>query len=205
MLDPIHEPHFNYPCSHSNCLIGAIRGFRNGLYYGGKVRFAHALVMALLFQSGVSPLKKLKTAVTLAWTHGRNLGSFVFVYKIAQCVLQQLFRRSHPFFSFIAGVIGAYVVWRDKNSINQQIVFYLLSRVLEGSAKRLQKAGKLNFIPEKFEAFPWVSMVVWGIVMYLFEDDKSVLQGSLQSSMTFLYKDSDQVNGWRDFIPIYIP
>ena len=50
-----------------------------------------------------------------------------------------------------------------------------------------------------------MSMIVWGIVMYLFEDDKSVLQGSLQSSMTFLYKDSDRVNGWRDFVPIYIP
>ncbi|TNV77184.1 hypothetical protein FGO68_gene7853 [Halteria grandinella] len=196
---------FNHPCSHSNCLIAAIRGFRNGLYYGGKVRFAHAVVMAILFQSGVSPLQKLKTAIKLAWMHGRNLGSFVFVYKIAQCVLQQLFRKHHPAFSFIAGVIGAYVVWRDKNSINQQIVFYLLSRVLEGSAKRLQKAGHLNFIPSNFEAFPWLSMVVWGIVMYLFEDDKSVLQGSLQSSMQFLYKDSDQVAGWRDFVPFYIP
>ena len=82
---------------------------------------------------------------------------------------------SHPAFSFVAGVVGAWVVWRDKNSINQQIVFYLLSRVLEGTAKKLQKSGKLSFIPAKFEAFPWVSMIVWGIVMYLFEDDKSVL------------------------------
>lgn len=44
-----HPQHFNFPCSHSNCLIAAIRGFRNGLYYGGKVRFAHAIVMAILF------------------------------------------------------------------------------------------------------------------------------------------------------------
>lgn len=172
-------------------MIAAIRGFRNGLYYGGKVRFAHAIVMAILFQSGVSPLDKLKNAIKLAWTHGRNLGSFVFVYKVVQCVLQQLFKQNHPLFSFIAGVIGAYVVWKDKNSINQQIVFYLLSRVLEGTAKKLQKAGKMPFVSDKFEAFPWVSMIVWGLVMYLFEDDKSVLQGSLQSSMTFLYKESD--------------
>ena len=116
-----------------------------------------------------------------------------------------MFKTNHPSFSFIAGVIGAYVVWKDKNSINQQIVFYLLSRVLEGAAKKLQKAGKLNFVSEKFEAFPWVSMIVWGLVMYLFEDDKSVLQGSLQTSMTFLYKDSDTTTGWRDFVPIYIP
>jgi hypothetical protein len=44
-------------------------------------------------------------------------------------------------------------------------------------------------------------MIIWGIVMYLFEDEKSVLQGSLQPSMTFLYKDSDRVSGWRDFLP----
>ena len=59
-------------------------------------------------------------------------------------------------------------------------------------------------IPE-MTAFPYVSMIVWGIVMFLFEEDKSVLQGSLQSSMTFLYKDSDKYEGWRDFVPIYIP
>ena len=139
---------FNHPCSHGNCLIAAIRGFRNGLYYGGKVRFAHALVMAILFQSGVSPATKLKTAIKLAWLHGRNLGSFVFVYKVVQCMLQQVFQKSHPGFAFVAGVVGAYFVWRDKNSINQQIVFYLLSRVLEGTAKRLHKAGKLSFIPQ---------------------------------------------------------
>lgn len=104
--------------------------------------------------------------------HGRNLGSFVFVYKVAQCVLTQLFKRYHSGFSFVAGVIGAWVVWRDKNSINQQIVFYLLSRVLEGTAKKLQKSGKLKFIPDTFEAFPWMSMLVWGLVMYLFEEDK---------------------------------
>jgi hypothetical protein len=51
--------------------------------------------------------------------------------------------------------------------------------VIEGSAKRLQKSGMLPFVPETFQAFPWLSMIVWGIVMYLFEDDKSVLQGSL--------------------------
>ena len=32
-------------CPHQNCLISAIRGARQGLYYGGKVRFAHSLVM----------------------------------------------------------------------------------------------------------------------------------------------------------------
>ncbi len=200
-MDPQQTlPHFNYPCPHNNCLISAFRGLRNGLYYGGKVRFAHAIVMALLFQSG-SPLQKLKIAIKLAWQHGRNLGSFVFIYKVTQCILSQIFKTCHPIFSFIAGVVGACVVWRERNSINQQICFYLLSRILEGTAKKLQKSGKLP----NYSAFSVVSVVCWGIVMYLFEDDKSVLQGSLQSSMNFLYKESDSVTGWRDFVPFYIP
>ncbi|CDW72618.1 peroxisomal membrane protein 4 [Stylonychia lemnae] len=193
-------PPSNGPCPHNSCWISAIRGLRNGLYYGGKVRFAHAIVMAILFQQG-TVLDKLKSAIKLAWQHGKNLGSFVFIYKLVQCALQQLFNQKNPVFSFVAGIIGAYFVWRDRNSINQQICFYLLSRILEGTAKRLQKSGHL---PE-MKAFGYVSMICWGVVMFLFEEDKSVLQNSLQSSMTFLYKDSDQVNGWRDFVPIYIP
>lgn len=92
--------------------------------------------MAILFQSG-TPLDKLKSAIKLAWQHGKNLGSFVFIYKLVQCALMQLFNRSHPVFSFIAGIVGAFFVWRERNSVNQQICFYLLSRILEGTAKRL--------------------------------------------------------------------
>ena len=33
----------------SICLVAAIRGLRNGIYYGGRVRFAHSIVMQLLF------------------------------------------------------------------------------------------------------------------------------------------------------------
>ena len=33
-------------------LLAIVKGFRNGLVYGAKVRFPHALVMTFLFQSG---------------------------------------------------------------------------------------------------------------------------------------------------------
>ena len=45
----MQAPPRNGPCPHNSCVISAIRGLRNGLYYGGKVRFAHAIVMAILF------------------------------------------------------------------------------------------------------------------------------------------------------------
>jgi len=83
--------------------------------------------------------------------------------------------------------------------------YYLLSRVLEGMARKAHKAQLAPSAPGGGSFFPYVSVICWGIVMYLFESDKQVLIPSLQSSMTFLYKDSDKTEGWRDFVPFYIP
>ena len=126
---------------------------------------------------------------------------FVFIYKLVQCALSHLYGKSIPTFSFVAGVIGAYFVWSEKNSVNQQLCFYLLSRVLQGIAQSAQQA---NYIPNR-PAFSYISIICWGLVMLLFEANKSSLQPSLASSMQFLYKDSDQTRGWRDFVPFYIP
>jgi len=40
-------------------LLKIIRGLRNGMYYGGKVRFMHSLVIMILFGKG-SIFKRLK-------------------------------------------------------------------------------------------------------------------------------------------------
>ena len=193
-------PNHNGPCPHSSCLIAAIRGARQGLYYGGKVRMTHSIVMQYLFGRGTT-LEKLKTSIKLSWIHGRNLGSFVFIYKIVQCLLTQAYGKRHPAFSFIAGIIGAFFIWSERNTVNQQLAFYLFSRICEGIAVSLQKS---NIIPET-NAFSYVSIITWGIVMFLFERDKSTLQKSLSNSMTFLYHDSDHTSGWRDFVPFHVP
>ena len=54
--------------------------------------------------------------------------------------------------------------------------------------------------------YPVFASVVWGVVMFLFEYDKSVLQQSLVSSMEFIYKESDEPLGdWRELVPVHIP
>lgn len=73
--------------------------------------------------------------------------------------------------------------------------------MLQGIA---QTAQQQNYIPNK-PAFSYISIICWGLVMLLFEGNKSSLQPSLVSSMQFLYKDSDRTTGWRDFVPFYIP
>ena len=64
--------------------------------------------------------------------HGRNLGLFVFIYKLIQCLLTNLTGKRRNIYAFIAGIIGATIVWSEKNAVNQQLAFYLISRVTEG-------------------------------------------------------------------------
>ena len=87
--------------------------------------------MQILFGTG-DTVAKLKKAVWLSWQHGRNLGLFVFIYKLILGGLTYLTGKKRNFYAFIAGVIGASVVWRERNVINQQLFFYLFSRVCEG-------------------------------------------------------------------------
>ena len=75
---------------------------------------------------------------------------------------------------------------------------YLLSRILFG----LVRVGQVkSIIPTlKFDAFPWFAAIVWAIVLWLFEYYQYSLQPSLQSSMTYLYHDSNKWDSFRNFL-----
>lgn len=70
---------------------------------------------------------------------------------------------------------------------------YLLSRILFALSRLAVEKG---FIPKpKHDPFPLFATLVWGIVLWLFEFYPHTLQPSLQSSMNYLYHDS---NVWHD-------
>ena len=123
-------------CDHDSCIISSLRGLRNGLYYGGKIRFVHSLVNNLLFGTGDIPTR-IKSILALTWEHARNLGLFVFIYKSIVCILKNLFKTRNKSVNFIAGLIGGFFVWSEKSQVNQQIMLYLLSRNILPIAKLL--------------------------------------------------------------------
>ncbi|KAJ1971795.1 hypothetical protein H4R35_005052 [Dimargaris xerosporica] len=99
--------------------------------------------------------------------------------------------------SFVAGVVGGYLVFGENNNINSQIVMYVFSRVVFGLAKSLVKH---NVIDEPHRPFPVFAALVWGLVMWLFRHERSTLQPSLQASMKYLYLDSNHWNSLRTWI-----
>ncbi|VVT44902.1 uncharacterized protein SAPINGB_P000572 [Magnusiomyces paraingens] len=118
-------------------LLAILKGTRNGIVYGAKLRFCHALVMSFLFRSG--PIKdRWHGIVKNTKQHARALGSFVFVYKSAlyllklarpylttpsrfspsaslstklQSTLDDINTHKHPGEAFVAGLIAGYAVF----------------------------------------------------------------------------------------------
>jgi peroxisomal membrane protein 4 len=183
--------------SSQKALLAAIKGLRNGLVYGVRIRAPHALVMVFLFGQGTF-LQKLRTIFLLTRTHAINLGRFVFGYKILMGAMQLIshnYRQWHPFVS--AFVIG-YFVFGEQNGVNTQINLYLLSRIIYGLVKLAVEKDLIK--RPNFPVFPWFAAVIWGTILWMFENHQQVLQGSLRTSMTYLYHDSNFWTNIRNYL-----
>jgi hypothetical protein len=134
LLDPKYQP-----------LLALIKGARNGLVYGVKVRFPHALVMNFLFSRAESAPVSLAQNIRvpfistdLRWRcstktkarniyratrrHALNLCKFVLLYKTALLVQRSLNGgKERSADTFFAGLLGGWVVFSDRNPINEQV------------------------------------------------------------------------------------
>jgi len=192
-------------------LLSLVKAARNGIVYGAKVRFPHALVMVFLFRSGTIR-EKLRLVLKATKTHAQNLGTFVFLYKACMLVLRHSTRlitsdKEEPGHnSFLAGLIAGYTVFGRgiQSSVNQQIVIYVFGRVVLGLARLVVDHGVV--VPRQLRdqvsnnAWPVFAALSWAIVMWLFRWYPHVLQPSLRSSMKYLYVNADHWDGMRNFL-----
>lgn len=121
-----------------------LKGLRNGLEYGSRVRFVHSLVMTFLFKTFNA--KTIKAIFRNAWEHSKKLGTFVFFYKAA-CLLLAKLVGARPLNSFVAGFIVGGLVFGKKTPINYQITLYLFSRIVIAGVELFYK----KYLPERVE------------------------------------------------------
>ena len=181
-------------------LLRILRGARNGFVYASQVRFMHSLVMLLLFGKGNLRSELLK-ALRNAIFHGKKIALFVALFKTLVLALESVSGGAANWQHFVAGAAAGGVLFRGGSPIEQQILLYLLGRVLTGGVSRLQSQRVLP----NFDIFSVLAVGCWGLVMYLFRVQRSSLQPSLASSMDFLYEESRTWRGWADFVPFKVP
>ncbi|KAK4131823.1 peroxisomal membrane protein 4 [Trichocladium antarcticum] len=199
-------------------LLAVIKGARNGAVYGAKVRFPHALVTIMLFRSGTFR-EKAWLIFRATKTHARNLAKFATIYKATSLLLRSYGSspgKEGPYDSFIAGLLGGYVVFGQRSartgkisSVSQQIVIYVFARVALALARLAVKPGHgpavLTADPRRSAAishyaWPVFASVSWAAVMHLFRWHAAELQPSLRNSMTYIYTNSDSWDGLRTFL-----
>ncbi|KAI0757248.1 peroxisomal membrane protein 4 [Daedaleopsis nitida] len=177
--------------------LAILKGARNGLVYGVKVRFPHALIMAILFGRG-DWSTRLRTIYRATKQHALNLAQFVSLYKTLLLAQKRINGgKERRFDTFIAGLIGGYVVFGERNAVNEQIVLYVCSRVVASFLARAKTsysnappaAGRP--LPPDSKQFTIFAALCWGAVMWLFNERGETIQPGMFNSMTYLYRDSD--------------
>ncbi|GAA5845074.1 hypothetical protein JCM11251_000002 [Rhodosporidiobolus azoricus] len=206
-------------------VLAILKGARNGLVYGAKVRAPHALVMTLIFHSG-SWQQRLRYVYRATKQHSLNLARFVTIYKTCLLVQKTLaggkVRQLDPFF---AGLVGGWAVFGERNAVNEQIVLYVVSRVITSFLPRagppapaLAKGATAppataadgfphppgfpypKSRPPNSKAFELYAALSWGLVMYMFKERRDKLHGGMVNSMQYLYLDSEVWKGIKTLL-----
>jgi len=188
--------------------LAILKGARNGFVYGVKVRFPHALIMAILFGRGDWP-SRLRVIFRATKQHAFNLAKFVSLYKILLLLQKKVNGgKARNADTFIAGLIGGYLVFGERSAVNEQIVLYVVSRVVASFLPRASspysKAPTANNlarpIPPDSRYFSVFAAVAWGAVMYLFQHRGETIQPGMFNSMVYLYRDSET---WKDLRTLF--
>ncbi|OBZ79788.1 Peroxisomal membrane protein 4 [Grifola frondosa] len=209
--------------------LSILKGARNGLVYGVKVRFPHALIMAILFGRG-GWKSRLRAIFRATKQHALNLAKFVSLYKTFLLIQKRVNggkERSSD--TFIAGLISGYVVFGDRNAVNEQVMWLypiaetdvlkgtdvLLSdrslrmftgcRVLHPScdlpyAMASTASSAVKPVPPDAKHFSIFAALCWGAVMWLFTERGETIQPGMFSSMTYLYRDSNHWDSLRTLL-----
>ncbi|GJN89014.1 hypothetical protein Rhopal_001985-T1 [Rhodotorula paludigena] len=194
-------------------VLAILKGARNGLVYGARVRAPHALVMTLVFHSG-SWRQRLMYMYRATKQHSLNLARFVAIYKTALLLQKTLAGgKERKFDTFFAGLIVLYVVSR--------VISSFLPRATAAPAPSAARAATPSTALDGFphppgfpypksrpphpKVFELYAALAWGAVMYLFREKRDRLHGGMVSSMQYLYLDSEVWNSvktllWRDFL-----
>lgn len=102
-------------------LFTVLKGARNGMVYGAKIRFPHALVMTFLFGRG-TPMQKMQYVIKATRQHSFNLTKFVSLYKLITILLRNTNAgKERAQDSFLAGCVAGYAVFGDRNPVNEQV------------------------------------------------------------------------------------
>ncbi|CDR40411.1 CYFA0S05e00386g1_1 [Cyberlindnera fabianii] len=181
-----------------------LKSMRNGIEYGGKLRFAHTLVMQAIFKRNTPVLKRLSTVLKMTKAHGGILAMYALCYRLLMTIFEKI-DGVKDINEFTTGCIAGLLVygnWHElfNHSITHQITLYCGARVVLALGNMAAHKISKDVADTKVERIQvrrgiqktsWAlfATITWGSVMYLHRFYPQFLQHGLESSMEFIYDD----------------
>ncbi|ETO29998.1 hypothetical protein RFI_07121, partial [Reticulomyxa filosa] len=127
--------------------------------------------------------------------HSWHLGQYVALYKLVCAIVRRIFGTpNHWLVHFLSGAIAGGIIWGEKTAVNHQINLYVFSRICFSMAlSGIERGYWKNYSSYGYKVF---AVLIWAIVMYLFEYEEHNVNPSLKESMDYLYHNDKDVTDW---------
>ncbi|GET89606.1 peroxisomal membrane protein 4, putative [Leishmania tarentolae] len=177
----------------------AIKGFRNGVVYGTRVRAPHALVLNLVWSK--SPYSSMpKKIFNVTMTHAFGLGYSSVTFAVVRGLLRKLQGTTHAWHNALAGFMIGALFWGDPtNGVHIQMMMYILARIVCALYHLLTSKWAVSMPPVAYRLYMGCLWCLT-IMFLMYSPDK--LQSSMAQSLTYIFKDSGKFRSWYDLLVV---
>lgn len=177
-------------------LFTSLKGFRNGVVYGTRVRAPHALVLNLVWSK--APYKSMPRKIfEVTKTHALGLGFSSVIFTVVRALLRSLQGgRSAVWHTTVAGFLVGFLCWGDvASAVHLQMMMYMLSRVICAYYHLIVKKFNVQVPALSFRIYMGV---LYSMVMTLLLLHADTLQPSMRQSLEYIFSDSSKYTSWYD-------
>lgn len=197
-------------------LLTVVKAARNGVVFGAKVRFPHALVNVMMYGKG-SLISRLLVIMQLTRSHAKTLAMYAAAYKAVMILLRNTFSQGVELsnYSTIAGGLAGAIVFGSRTPINEQLVLYAFSRgissliiprvkkVIQTQREKAAKSSSLascSIFNKGDMTFRLFAAFSWAVAMRIYTHDPARLGQSVVGTMDYLYASCEKWDGLRTFV-----
>lgn len=176
-------------------LFHALKGFRNGVVYGTRVRAPHALVLNLVWSK--SPYSAMPAKIfKVTKTHALGLGYSAALYAVVRGLLRWAQGTTHMWHNALAGFLIGVCFWGDaSNGVHIQMMMYILARLI-CAIFHLITAKLAVRVPSY--AYRVYMGGLWSLVILFLVYSPEKLQSSMTQSLQYIFQESGKFSSWYD-------
>ncbi|CAJ1028500.1 putative Tim17/Tim22/Tim23/Pmp24 family [Leishmania utingensis] len=177
----------------------ALKGFRNGLVYGTRVRAPHALVLNLVWSK--SPYSSMPAKILkVTKTHALGLGYSSATFAVIRGILRNLQGTTHAWHNALAGFVVGCLFWGDpSNGVHVQMMMYMLARIVCALYHLLTSTCVMSIPPVAYRLYMGC---LWSLAIMFLMYSPDKLQSSMAQSLEYIFKDSGKFSSWYDLVVV---